>query len=129
MTVTLLILRHNEHRALRRVRVFRDRTNIMKNELDITSRNRLDRRRIFELVDVLAPHLERPTVRNFAIPPFIKFRRLHGIILSEIGDIHGISRSSVSRIMSFVIVTLATTLLHKIKEKVPSKTPFFGKKK
>lgn len=33
--------------------------------------------------------------------------------LSEIGNIHGISRSSVCRIISSVAISLVTTLLHK----------------
>ncbi|CAG2220329.1 HARBI1 [Mytilus edulis] len=122
MAVALHIIRHNERRAMRRERVFRDRTNIMDslNDIELISRYRLDRRSIFDLVDVLAPHLERPTLRNFAIPPLhqvLTTLRYYakGGFLSEIGDIHGISRSSVSRIISSVTTSLVSSLLYKIK--------------
>ncbi|VDI62674.1 Hypothetical predicted protein [Mytilus galloprovincialis] len=122
MAVALHIIRHNERRAMRRERVFRDRTNIMDslNDIELISRYRLDRRSIFDLVDVLAPHLERPTLRNFAIPPLhqvLTTLRYYakGGFLSEIGDIHGISRSSVSRIISSVTTSLVSSLLYKLK--------------
>ena len=121
MAVALHFLQNASRRAFRRERVFRDRLNVMDcyNDEHIISRYRLDRESIFGLVDVLTPTLERPTLRNYAIPPLLQILialRFYakGGFLSEIADIHGVSRSSVSRIITNVTEAIVLNFIHAI---------------
>ena len=57
-------------RAMRRERVFRDRNNHMDymTDMELVQRFRFTRHSIEDLVDQVAPMIERPTGRSSAIP-------------------------------------------------------------
>ena len=57
-------------RAMRRERVFRDRNNPMDymTDMELVKRFRFTRHNMEDLVDQVAPMIERPTGRSSAIP-------------------------------------------------------------
>ncbi|XP_062597033.1 putative nuclease HARBI1 [Saccostrea cucullata] len=90
-------------RALRREGVFRDRGQPldMLDDVDLISRYRFPRRVLLELIDGVDAHLGPVTNRSHSIPTQLQvlctLRYLaKGDFFSEVGDIHGISKSSLS---------------------------------
>jgi hypothetical protein len=60
-------------RAMRRERIFRDRTNPLEiYDLELIERFRFDRRTILQITQLLQDDLDSSTFRNKAIPPLIK---------------------------------------------------------
>ena len=91
-------------RSLRKQRIFRDRTMQLDTLTDweLVSRYRLTREAIFFLIDKVEPSIKRSTQRSHAVSPetqiLLTLRYLgKGGFLSEIGDLHGLDKSSVSR--------------------------------
>ncbi|XP_067653981.1 putative nuclease HARBI1 [Haliotis asinina] len=96
---------YNEiERSLRKQRVYRDRTSQldMLNDFELISRYRLSREAIIALVEKTEPVIGRATQRSCAISAecqvLLTLRYLgKGGFLSEIGDLHGLDKSTVSR--------------------------------
>jgi hypothetical protein len=61
-------------RAMRRERIFRDRTNPLEiyDDLELIERFRFDRGTILQITQLLQDDLESSNFRNKAIPPLIK---------------------------------------------------------
>ena len=110
MALQLLLLQ----RAMRRERVFRDRLNPLEryDDHDFLYRYRLPKVVVLEIVDNIGAHLERTTRRSGAVPAVLQvcvtlqfldcanFQR-------SAGDIHGISKATVSRSIRRVISAIA----------------------
>ncbi|XP_053391971.1 uncharacterized protein LOC128554686 [Mercenaria mercenaria] len=107
MAALIALLDDRNRRALRRERVFRDHSEVLDtfSDQDLIARYRFDRNCIFEIIDKVRGDVTLPTNRGgHVIPPRIQvlvtLRYLaKGDFLSEVADIHGISRSSASRII------------------------------
>lgn len=91
-------------RALRRERVFRDRTNPLDAYCDteLRKRYRFSRRGCVYLIHLLRIDLEHPTGRSRALPASLQiFLALaffaSGALLTTVGTMHGISIASTSR--------------------------------
>ncbi|KAK3715217.1 hypothetical protein QZH41_018323 [Actinostola sp. cb2023] len=104
MAAFFSVVSFQNRRAIRRERVFRDRTNVLDtlNNFSIIERYRLSREMIFRLIDEVKDKLEPPTKRSHAVPTQLQVLvalryYAKGGFLSEVGDIHGVSRSSASR--------------------------------
>ena len=100
----------NRHRGLRRRdRIFRDRENPLDYESDdcIVRKYRLSRPLIISLCQMFLLNLQRPTLRSSAFPVSLQIMvalRYYatGSFQSVIGDVHHISRQSVSYILQDV---------------------------
>ena len=97
----MVILRR---RAIRRERVFRDRTNPLEiyDDQQLIERYRFNRQSILRLTDVLMESLESSTFRNFALTPVLKVLVAlryfaSGSFQGVIGDTFGIAQPTVSR--------------------------------
>ncbi|XP_046562240.1 putative nuclease HARBI1 [Haliotis rubra] len=85
-------------------RIFRDRTSQLEllTEGELISRYRLPRHAIFSLLEKVRPHIEHGTKRSHAISPetqllvTLRYLSKDGFLM-EIGDLHGVHESSVSR--------------------------------
>ncbi|XP_061190830.1 putative nuclease HARBI1 [Saccostrea echinata] len=96
---TILIMQ----RSLRQQRVFRDRSQPLDslNDSELISRYRFPRRVIFDMIDGVDEQLRPYTQRSHAIPTQLQVLCTLRYIakadfFSEVGDIHGVSKSSVS---------------------------------
>lgn len=114
---TLLLLRRRYKHYLRRERVFRDRTNVLESldDVDLIERYRFPRHVIVDIINSVDPIVGRSTIRTNAVPTYtqvlVTLRYLgKGDFYSEVGDLHGISRASVSRIIHEVCVAINSTL-------------------
>jgi hypothetical protein len=100
-----MMLRRRAQR--KRERIFRDFTNPL-DYLDkdaILSKYRLSRPLIFSLCNIVSDRLQRPTTRSRALPVSLQVMialRFYatGSFQAVIGDVHNISRSSVSRVIA-----------------------------
>ncbi|CAC5396666.1 HARBI1 [Mytilus coruscus] len=117
----LILFNFINRRAIRRERVFRDRSDDLDslNDDQLIARYRFPKRCIMELTDTVRDLIERPTVRSHAIPLHIQVMTTLRILakgdyLSEIADIHGISIASSSRIVHTVCDAICRRL-HNIK--------------
>lgn len=95
-----------QHRLIRRERIFRDRMHPLDtyNDEEIKGRYRLNRDMIIELYELIHKHLEPHTKRNHAVPGLLQmFCALRyyacGSFQRVVGDGFGIHRSTVSRIV------------------------------
>ncbi|XP_060601628.1 putative nuclease HARBI1 [Ruditapes philippinarum] len=92
-------------RQRRAARLFRTRASLDHlRDSEILSRYRLTREGIYRLVDILRGNLEKVTKRSHSIPVLtqvlIGLRYLaKGDLLSEVSDLHGVSRSSACHII------------------------------
>ena len=101
-------------RSLRRERVFRDRSNPFDiyGETEFTIRYRLSKSTAHLLIEEIRPQLQRQTRRNHAITPeeqvfaFLRFLA-SGNFYTSIGDLHGLSKASVCRIVKHVSDSIA----------------------
>ncbi|XP_062616166.1 putative nuclease HARBI1 [Saccostrea cucullata] len=116
MAAAFVVLFHSE-RARRRERVFRDQSNPLDkfNDTEVIARYHFPRPCILELIDLVHERIQHPTTRSYAIPSHIQvlttLRFLaKGEYLSEVGDLHGISISSASRIVTSVTSALCESL-------------------
>ncbi|KAJ8403265.1 hypothetical protein AAFF_G00354820 [Aldrovandia affinis] len=106
---TLALLEDIANRAIRRERVFRDRPDFFAHDDEwLISRYRLPRAMLLELCAQMGPNLQRHTNCNQAIPVEVQLLSVLGFLATgtfqrEIGDRHGISQASVSRIMPAVL--------------------------
>ncbi|XP_061163868.1 putative nuclease HARBI1 [Saccostrea echinata] len=96
---TILIMQ----RSLRQQRVFRDRSQPLDslNDSELISRYRFPRRVIFDMIDGVDEQLRPYTQRSHAIPTQLQVLCTLRYIakadfFSEVGDIHGVSKSFVS---------------------------------
>ncbi|XP_052390499.1 putative nuclease HARBI1 [Carassius gibelio] len=96
-------------RAMRRERVFRDRSNLLEmyNNEDFISRFRLPKEVILSLTDELAEVLSPATSRSHSIP--CRFYAT-GSFLNTVGDTVGLSKASVSRVVYRVSRALSNKL-------------------
>ena len=101
-------------RALRRQRIFRDRNNPLDYlpEEDIIQRYRLTRQLILQVCDMVRDDIERPTNRSSPLPVSLQVMvalRFYatGTFQSVVGDIHMISKASVSRTVHAVSGAIA----------------------
>ena len=106
---TIGVIEEEEEMYLPKPRVFRDRTRVLDtlDDPSLLRRYRMPRYAIIGLVNMLEPYLRNPTQRSHSISPEIKVLvslRYYskGGFFSEIGDIHGIVPSSVSRVFNEV---------------------------
>ena len=113
MAVFLYLANNQRHRRAQIGRVFRDRTNPLDtlNDEEIRSRYRLDRPRILSLCELLTPHLTRPTNRSQALPVSLQVMTAlryfaTGTFFSLSGDVHGVTKMSVSRCVHPVAAAL-----------------------
>ncbi|XP_062581522.1 putative nuclease HARBI1 [Saccostrea cucullata] len=90
-------------RSLRKQRVFRDRSQPLDSfdDSELISRYRFPRRIIFDLIDGVDEQLRPYTERSHAIPTQLQVLCTLRYIakadfFSEVGDVHGVSKSSVS---------------------------------
>ncbi|XP_050705937.1 putative nuclease HARBI1 [Eriocheir sinensis] len=109
-----------EHDRLRRERVFRDRLNPLEVSDDLLLHYyRLPRHEILQLCEEIGPHIHRPTSRTRAIPihtQILVALRFYasGTFQNVVGDVAGISQSSISRILNDV----TEALLNKAKREI-----------
>ncbi|XP_046560559.1 putative nuclease HARBI1 [Haliotis rubra] len=103
---TFIIVCEEEERALHRERVFRDRSQILDTLSDdvLVARYRMPRHALFMLINKVQPHIMPDTKRSHALSPETKvlttLRFLgKGEFFVELGDLNGISKSSVSRLL------------------------------
>ncbi|CAF0771695.1 unnamed protein product, partial [Didymodactylos carnosus] len=109
-------------KSLKRERIFQDRQNpmeMMTNDM-VLARYRFPKTAIIDLLKLVAPQIVRATQRNNAIPPIIQLLtalRFYatGSFFYVDGDVHGISRSSVSRVMQDVSTILGKLAVDTIK--------------
>ena len=108
-------------RALRKGRVFRDRSNPLEkyNDLELYSKFSLDRYAIMELTDLLSDTLEAPTLRNHPIPPLLQVctaLRFYatGTFQDVCADLSDIPQPSVSRIVHRVSDAMVQILLPQV---------------
>ncbi|CAC5397207.1 HARBI1 [Mytilus coruscus] len=109
----LVIFNVINRRALRRDRVFRDRTDDLDffNDDQLIARYRFPMQSILDLTDTLRDAIERPSNRSNAIPPHIQVMTTLRILaksdyLSEVADLHGISIASASRVVHSVCAAI-----------------------
>ncbi|XP_061186799.1 putative nuclease HARBI1 [Saccostrea echinata] len=109
-------------RNLRRERVFRDRNNPLDymTDADIIDKFRLPRHLILSLCVELNAHLAPDTRRSHALLPPLQIMvalRFYasGNFQTVTGDLHGISKASVSRVVNAVSSALVTLSSHYIK--------------
>ena len=110
MAAIALVLRR---RALRRERVFRDRTDPLEkySDLELLERYRFDRQSIIYIHHLLEGNLLSATGRNHVLSVMLQVCvTLHfmatGSFLTVIGDVHGINKSTVSRTIIKVVNAL-----------------------
>jgi len=100
----LALLEDLANNALRRERVFQDRTDLLRESTEwLLSRYCFPKNVLLDLCRDLGPVLERETNRTKAIPVHIQLLSTLGFLATgtfqrEVGDICGISQPSVSRI-------------------------------
>ncbi len=105
----LVLLEHIAARALRRERVFRERTDMFAESDEwLFSRFRLPREVLIDLCNSLEPHLSHITNRSHPIPPYLQVLCTIGLLATgtfqrEIGDRAGISQPSISRAIHKVV--------------------------
>ncbi|XP_046344257.2 putative nuclease HARBI1 [Haliotis rufescens] len=106
MATLLRIKEILNRRNIRRERIFRDRTEVLDTltDTELIARYRFPRHTILQLVDRVSAEISRPTQRSCALPVHVQvlvtlryFSK--GGFLSELGDIHGIAKSSVCRVL------------------------------
>jgi hypothetical protein len=90
--------------AMRRERIFKDRTNQLEiyDDLELIERFTFDRRTILQITQLLQDDLESSTFRNKAIPPLIKVlislkKIASGSFQIIIADTFNVDQSTVSR--------------------------------
>ena len=118
----MLLMRHvHVERAVNRERIFRDRSNPLElSDQEITSKYRLDRQSILDLCDLLKEDLERPTRRSKSLSVstqvFCALRYFAvGSFQQVVGDLHGVSKPSVSRAVHLVAAPLCRHVAEYIK--------------
>ncbi|CAF1040674.1 unnamed protein product [Didymodactylos carnosus] len=99
-------------RAFERERVFRGRQNPLGTMTDdmVLARYRFPKTAIINLLTLIEPQIVRATQRTQPIPPVIQLLtalRFYATGLFVDGDIHGISKASVSRLMKAISAILA----------------------
>ena len=110
LSMAAILFERRQDRALRRERVFRDRSN----PLDLLPASEVKRRfrfspeTIMELVHIIGPSIEHPTARNHALQPLemilILLRFLScGTFQLVIGDTTNVSQPTVSRMVGRVV--------------------------
>nr|XP_022294334.1 putative nuclease HARBI1 [Crassostrea virginica] len=109
MAAILFLADEERERELKRMRVFRDRKNPLDwlDDVEVIERYRLPRNFLIQLVELVKEDVERPTKRNHSLSALtqvlVTVRYLaKGSFFSECGDLHGISRPSVSRCIESV---------------------------
>ena len=72
MAVALFVVQEEYNRAMRRERIFRDRSNPLDamSDEELISKYRPNRECIFNLVEELNDDLKSPTRRNYALPSY-----------------------------------------------------------
>ncbi|XP_030849444.1 putative nuclease HARBI1 [Strongylocentrotus purpuratus] len=120
MAAILAVLqRRGYERARRRERIFRDRGQPLElGDGDIFRKYRFTRDGCMHVINLIRPLLQHDTQRNQALPPELQvFIVLNfyatGAVLDSTATIHGITRSTASRVIHRVSVTLGT-LKHEI---------------
>ncbi|XP_046543314.1 putative nuclease HARBI1 [Haliotis rubra] len=106
MATLLRIQEILNRRNIKRERIFRDRTQILDTltDTELIARYRFPRHNILQLVDRVSSAIARPTKRSCALPAHVQVLATlryysKGGFLSELGDIHGIAKSNVSRVL------------------------------
>ena len=115
--MVLFLQMFETRRAIRRERVFRDRTNPFDSleDTELYSRYRFRRNELLEMVHEIKPEIEHRTRRNEAVSAenqFLTALRFYatGAFQELVGDSQGIHKSTVSRIISRVSSVLAKKL-------------------
>ena len=122
MAVALFVVQEEYNRAMRRERIFRDRSNPLDamSDEELISKYRLNRECIFNLVEELNDDLKSPTRRNYALPSYLQVLtalRFYGTgsFQAVVGDTHGIHKSTVSRCINRVSTALCQRVRQYIK--------------
>ncbi len=116
----LVLLEHIAARALRRERVFRERTDMFAESDEwLFSRFRLPREVLIDLCNSLEPHLSHITNRSHPIPPYLQVLCTIGLLATgtfqrEIGDRAG-SQPSISRAIHKVVKAIVGLTLTYVK--------------
>ena len=119
MAALFIALEHDEQhqRALRRERIFRDRSNPLDtfSDEEIINKYRLSRECIINLCETLNDELEWPTRRNYALPAHLQVLTAlrfyaSGSFQAVVGDTIGIHKSTVSRCINRVSKVLCTKI-------------------
>ncbi|XP_067668308.1 putative nuclease HARBI1 [Haliotis asinina] len=117
MAYYLLLNEKLSKKSIEKQRVFRDRTCLLDivSDDDLYVNYRIDRASCFELIDVTRPYLQRDTKRSVSISTetqvlsTLRFFSKGGFY-SEIGQLHGISTPSVSRILHATTEAICNSL-------------------
>ncbi|XP_067669955.1 putative nuclease HARBI1 [Haliotis asinina] len=117
MATYLLLKEKLSKRSIKKQRVFRDRTCLLDivSDDDLYMNYRMDRESCFELINLARPYLQRDTKRSVPISPetqvlaTLRFFSKGGFY-SEIGQLHGISTPSVSRILHATTEAICNSL-------------------
>ena len=106
MAALVIFMRRNANRALRRERVFRNRSDPLEmyNDFDLIERYRFDRNSILYIHEVIGNLICSSTNTNHALSSMLQIIiTLHfmasGSFLRVIGDVHGVHKSTVSRVI------------------------------
>ena len=101
-------------RAIHRERVFRDRINPVEryDDQDFVARYRLPKAVVLEVVDCIKLDIERPTKRSGSVPAVLQVCATLqflacGNFQRSTGDLHGLSKSSVSRSIHSVTAAIS----------------------
>nr|XP_022308063.1 putative nuclease HARBI1 [Crassostrea virginica] len=117
MAAVLYLADDEIERECKRMRVFRDRNNPLEvlNDIEVIERYRLPRNVLIRLVELVREDVERPTKRSHSLSALtqvlVTVRYLaKGSFFSECGDLHGLSRPSVSRCIEGVTKSICQRL-------------------
>ena len=118
MALQLLLLEH----AMRRERIFRDRINPVEryDDEDFVSRYRLPKALVLDVVDSIKPDIERPTKRSGSVPAVLQVCATLqflacGNFQRSTGDLHGLSKATISRSIRVVTSAISRKRQHYIK--------------
>ncbi|XP_072043033.1 putative nuclease HARBI1 [Amphiura filiformis] len=114
LAATAELLRQLRERQNRPQRVYRDRSNPFEelSEKQFRTRYRMYKHTAIELIDMMAPDLQRDTERGHALPPYLQVLTAlryyaTGSFQSVVGDLYGIDQGTVSRVVCDVSPLIA----------------------
>ncbi|XP_071177464.1 putative nuclease HARBI1 [Mytilus edulis] len=117
-----LMFQQQNNNAMRRERIFRDRTHPLDvyDDFDLIRRYRMHREAILNIVDMLTDDLEPKTMRSHSVPASLQVLTAlryyaTGSFQQVVGDLVGLSQPTISRIVTKTSRALAAKVADFIK--------------